>query len=191
MMASSNARWSCHRPGLNAHIARVASAITDRTLCLFGRARIEGDGVNYENPPAGADIATWLGHGIPSHQVTFYPRAFTIAHRYDLGIGSVADTDYTLRAFKICGPAFVDTLVAVFRMGGISNRYATFGEAWKSTRARREILARHRQWFKSSASLTYVAGPVVAWGVQRLLGRRILAAMRNAKANRSIFDKGQ
>lgn len=171
-------------------LARVASAITDRTLCFFGRARIEGDGVNFENPPADTDIANWLGNGIPSHQVTFYPRAFATDSRYDLSIGSVADTDYTLRAFKECGPAFVDTLVAVFRMGGISNRYATFGEAWQSTRGRREILARHSQWFKSSATLTYVLGPIVAWGIQRLLGQQVLATMRNAKANRSMFEKG-
>lgn len=170
-------------------LERVAAATTNRTLCLFGRALIEGDGVCYENPPAGTIITAWLGRGIPSHQVTFYPRAFAMAHRYDLDIGSVADTDYTLRAFKECGFDFLDTLVAVFRMGGISNRYATLKEAWRSTRGRMEILARHRQWFKSDASFTYAAGPVVAWGIRRLLGQQILAVMRNAKANRGVDKK--
>lgn len=168
----------------NGHaLSSVAQQIDKRDICYLARALIEGQGVRFANPPHDIRIEHWAGRNIPSHQVTFYPRLYVEDARYDLSIGSVADTDYTLRAFARHGWQFVDVDVAVFRLGGISNRFFKWRESWKAARGRWIVLRRHRSWFRGVFGFTYVAGPIMGWLAQKLFGPRLLSAARGIKGN--------
>ena len=166
-------------------LCSAARGMTDRNRCYFARARVSGAGVEYDTPPAGSRAAAWIGHGIPSHQATFYPRAFAAAARYDLALGSVADTDFTFRAFDTCGFEYVDTLVANFELGGVSNRFANFSQSRRTARARERLVGRHRKWFSCGFAVVYCAGPLVGWFVQRLFSPALLATLRNLKSART------
>lgn len=159
----------------------VAAAIRDRDRCYFGRARVEGPHALFYNPPRGANPDQWVRRGIPSHQATFYPISFARAHAYDLQMGSVADTDFTLSCFDRHGWGFVDLEVAHFRLGGLSNRFARWKPSWRAAVKRRAVVRRHDRWFASGFKLVYIAGPIVGFVVETVLGPGVLGKLRSLK----------
>lgn len=65
----------------------------------------------------------WQVFGAPSHQSTFYPRAFFAEARYRLDLPVKGDGDYTKRAIEQVGALFLPTVVAEFALGGVSSNY--------------------------------------------------------------------
>lgn len=89
-----------------------------RVLLAYSIERFEQDG--YLRPGLGRESAVF---GAPSHQATFYPRAFYEAERYRLDLPVKADGEYTRRAIESVGALFVPTVVACFGLGGVSSSY--------------------------------------------------------------------
>jgi glycosyltransferase involved in cell wall biosynthesis len=160
-------------------LARMAEASGDGASLLFGRALVTSVEGCHLSPPGGRSIETWLGRGFPAHQATFYPRRFARDARYDLALGSAADTDYTLRAIAAATYRFVDVVVCEFTLGGISNRFASLGEALAIARQRSRVLGRHPNAFRIDFIPKYVAGPIVGWALRAMFGASSLTRLRH------------
>lgn len=75
----------------------------------------------YLRPGVGREIKSFTS---PSHQATFYPRAFYTKERYDLRLPVGADGDYTAKAIKSQGATFIPVIVCEFELGGTSSNYS-------------------------------------------------------------------
>jgi glycosyltransferase involved in cell wall biosynthesis len=171
-----NAGDRFHAPDV---LSRVARAAGDGTALLFGRAIIVSPQGQHMNPGRDERIDAWLGRGIPSHQATFYPRRFASEARYDMALGSAADTDYTLRAIAACGYRFVDVIVCEFSLGGISNRFANWREAVSIAGQRARVWRRHVRTFRIGFVPKYVGGPLAGWAVKAMFGPAALTRLRH------------
>ncbi|MFQ3596381.1 MAG: glycosyltransferase family 2 protein [Sphingomonadaceae bacterium] len=165
-------------------LERIAGAAGDATVVLFGRARIRSERGEHLNPGPHERPGDWLGRGFPSHQATFYPRRFAEHARYDMALGTAADTDYSLRAIAACGWQFVDVVVCDFALGGISNRLANWREAVSTSRHRWQVWRRHVGQFQPGFVPKYLGGPIAGWMLKTVFGQNALTWMRHRLGSR-------
>lgn len=171
-------------------LERVANQIESSPKLLFGRAVVSSDVGEHTNPPLEANIDEWMGSGFPSHQASFYPAEFARQNRYRLDIGSVADTDYTLRAIQLFGWRFIDDITCDFALGGISNRFASWREVKTLTAGRMSIVKMHRKAFNFAFLLKYLSGPSLGWIIKSTFGVTSLTKLRHISTNNvSDFHK--
>ncbi|WP_268799387.1 glycosyltransferase [Pseudomonas huanghezhanensis] len=98
------------------------SRVEDRRSVVLGYSVEVYNDDRYLSPGLGNERRAFVA---PSHQATFYPRAFYEHERYRLDLPIVADGDFTGRAIKSCGAVFVPMIVCEFELGGVSSSYGS------------------------------------------------------------------
>jgi glycosyltransferase involved in cell wall biosynthesis len=162
-------------------IGRLVSMMDSREICYYGRALVKGDNIEFFNPPMKNTNTSWIGNGIPSHQATFYPKAFFKTERYDLTIGSAADTDYTFRCFKSFGYSFANLHVATFHLGGVSNNFKKLKHVFSITKSRISVLRNNLEFFGARFKILYLFGPTIGWMFMSLFSHKTLSIFRKIK----------
>jgi len=112
----------------------------DDSKTYFGRAQTKDSSISWVYPSYKFNknnINIWLNSALPNHQAMFFPKKFYKNFKYDFKYKIGSDSDYKFQAQKECGFHFIDEIVAVFELGGIS----THMQSWKVTK---QIL--HDSW---------------------------------------------
>lgn len=65
------------------------------------------------------------------HSATFYPRELFDNVVYDAKLSVSADYDLTRRAIGTYGAVYLDALISIFEIGGISSAPTTWNEVWR------------------------------------------------------------
>ena len=91
---------------------------------VFGRDR-------YLTPGLGKEAKVFAS---PSHQATFYPKAFYLGAKFDKSSPVSADGKLTREALKSHGGIFVPTVVCFFHLGGLSTSYGDLAFVVKRVR---------------------------------------------------------
>ncbi|WP_209330308.1 glycosyltransferase family 2 protein [Lunatimonas salinarum] len=118
----------------NLVLASFASAVADRNSVYFGRALVSSHDDSWHFPPLSVDensISAWLKHNVPNHQAMFFPKCFYKESFFDTTLKISADADYKLKAQKISQIPFVflDQVISVFELGGVSTSYTDLNTA--------------------------------------------------------------
>jgi putative colanic acid biosynthesis glycosyltransferase len=105
--------------------------ISNPNAVYFGRAENNSEVGNWLFPPIKinkSNVLTWLKKNVPNHQAMFFPRDYYKSNYYDLSLKISGDADYKWRALKLekLEFIFVDKIVSIFDMGGVSTTYESF-----------------------------------------------------------------
>jgi putative colanic acid biosynthesis glycosyltransferase len=103
--------------------------IKDKHKVYFGRAKSKYKTQSWLYPSKNIsfdEINTWILSNEPNHQTMFFPKNFYSKNRYNLSYKIMADADYKHRAINECGYVFIDFIVTIFELGGISSNPSKF-----------------------------------------------------------------
>lgn len=67
-------------------------------------------------------LKQWLLHAEPSHQAIFFPQDFCRANLFDENLTIIADKKFKRLAIDNLDFIFTETLIAIFPLGGVSNK---------------------------------------------------------------------
>ncbi len=94
---------------------------------IFGRAEIQNtNNRSFFLPGKSVRINDlWLSKYSPNHQSILFPKEFYKNERYDTSYQIAGDIDYIRRAINFCEGryCFIDDVVVVFGLGGVSNSF--------------------------------------------------------------------
>jgi putative colanic acid biosynthesis glycosyltransferase len=124
-------------------LEKVVLKMDSNSKTYFGRAKTEDRDISWIYPSYKFDnknIDIWLKSSLPNHQTMFFPKQFYKNYRYNLKYKIGSDSDYKFQAQKECGFCFIDEVIAVFELGGISTHM-------QSLRVTKQIL--HDSWYIS------------------------------------------
>jgi putative colanic acid biosynthesis glycosyltransferase len=110
-------------------VARCVALMSDETKSYFGRAKIYSKKTTWLYPNENyhkENIETFLKNALPNHQAMFFPKSFYKTYPYNLKYKVGSDSDYKFQAQKECGLLFIDEIVGVFALGGVSSEFQSF-----------------------------------------------------------------
>jgi len=105
------------------HVMSILSKRKDNKV-YFGRAKNIKNNISWLYPSQHikeSNIDNWLKNNEPNHQAMFFPKKFYKSDKYNLNLKIMADADYKLRAIEECGYFFIDEILVVFELGGVSS----------------------------------------------------------------------
>ncbi len=114
-------------------LEKVVKRIKDKNKVYFTRAKVVGDNIEWIYPSFNEKLDKWIKKNLPNHQSMFFPKIFYKNYKYDLKLNTTADIDYKFAAKKL-GFEFVDEIMIIFKLGGISTKCFNFKEVLRKVR---------------------------------------------------------
>lgn len=106
-------------------LRKVISRISDLNEVYFTQAEVKSGDNSYLKPKNSINYNVWLNNNLPIHQSVFVPKNLKYI-QYDESLKITADSLYLKRLQNICKFNYIDELMVVFSLGGISSYYKSF-----------------------------------------------------------------
>lgn len=158
-------------------VEQFVGSSPDPNSVYFGRVSINSNYESWYFPPFSvnkANVSRWLRGNVPNHQAMFFPKSFYQLNMFDTSLKISADADYKLRAQKVCNIPFVflDLVVSVFEVGGVSTTYSDFAAVLVRARDSWKVNIRYYGFFHAVKMLVYLSNKVI---ITNILGERFLS----------------
>jgi glycosyltransferase involved in cell wall biosynthesis len=106
-------------------LSLVVSKITKTDEVYFAQAEVKSQYTSYLKPKNGINYSEWLNNHLPIHQTVLVPKKLKYI-KYDESLKITADSLYLKTLLSVCKFNYIDELMIVFSLGGVSSYYKNY-----------------------------------------------------------------
>jgi glycosyltransferase involved in cell wall biosynthesis len=109
----------------NNSLEKVILKITNFHEVYFTQAEVKSKYTSYVKPKNNINYDKWLKNNLPIHQAVLVPKKLKYI-KYDTALKIAADALYLKTLQSLCKFKYIDELMIVFSLGGVSSYYKSF-----------------------------------------------------------------